>query len=630
MLTTRPSPPGPITSPSLYTPSTLDGGGCDAIHLVPTYQSHHLIFPAQSVQQLQQTSRLFHRKAWLDPSTVEVFAATATPPAAGGSQDIPGIPPSGGSSGNGSEGPKDGVTPELRPPTISRVESVYRNLDALITPQRLPPPTYPLPKDRDEFRGWIKSCDTICLALTQTISSLAAQYIKSIRSLANAIRTLAWTRPCMSSPLVAKVRKTLVAGRELRSAIATYNDEVDHIRHMNKVAQRFDLRSDFRALTQKFQRIATIESRSRKIDESIAAFVSLTAPHLPSYRMVANAFRRFAKSLENIPTESGIAFELTKVRWDLSHDLLLQAVEGILIGGAIGDAIGAPYEFMDSASIAEVAPFKLAYAPSQRGRLQPGQWTDDTQLALVALDQILTDDVLIPHRLAARMLELYRGKAIRGLGRSVAKALEQLDQGKSWKESGQSHEWSAGGGSAMRIAPIAIRYYNQRDELMRNVEMASWITHRHPIAVEAAKAVAIAIRLALKGQLFPETFIDTMIDELGPESNMSKKLLEYRSLKDEYWKPKDLLALLGTGGEGTDVVATAFAAFLESPEDSEKTIELAVRAGGDTDTRASIAATISGAYNGLWSVPHTWMQGVEGGVSLRERGASLLEKIESA
>ncbi|MEL6989330.1 MAG: ADP-ribosylglycohydrolase family protein, partial [Bacteroidota bacterium] len=129
---------------------------------------------------------------------------------------------------------------------------------------------------------------------------------------------------------------------------------------------------------------------------------------------------------------------------------LAKRLEGCIIGGAIGDAMGSSFENQieqDSETYHFGAP------PKQTER----DWgiTDDTQLTIGTLRAMTKDKELNPEIFANEYLNLYNKRILRGLGGTTLKALRELKHGGHWSQVGRRGEYAAGNGAAMRIAPLA-------------------------------------------------------------------------------------------------------------------------------------------------------------------------------
>ena len=111
-------------------------------------------------------------------------------------------------------------------------------------------------------------------------------------------------------------------------------------------------------------------------------------------------------------------------------------VVGCILGGAIGNALGGPYE---------------GHSPPITFRL-PTQWilSDDTQLTLATCEALSQDGGVSPERIASRFVSWYQQGKLSGLGASTLKALRDLSLGAHWAVAGRKGDMAAGNGAAMR------------------------------------------------------------------------------------------------------------------------------------------------------------------------------------
>jgi ADP-ribosyl-[dinitrogen reductase] hydrolase len=128
---------------------------------------------------------------------------------------------------------------------------------------------------------------------------------------------------------------------------------------------------------------------------------------------------------------------------------------GTLIGLAVGDALGAAVEFSDPGSFAPVT----GYRSGGPHRLKPGEWTDDTSMALALADSIASVGWDLNDQ-ANRYVEWWQtGKySVNGrcfdIGITTSNALNRFLANKDALASGNSSEQSSGNGSIMRRAPV--------------------------------------------------------------------------------------------------------------------------------------------------------------------------------
>lgn len=135
----------------------------------------------------------------------------------------------------------------------------------------------------------------------------------------------------------------------------------------------------------------------------------------------------------------------------LPDDWDFERVEGMLLGLAIGDALGNTTESQLPRARRHSYGEIRDYLPNQYASGRPvGLPSDDSQLAFWTLEQLLEDEALVPDHLASK----FKQQRIFGIGGTVSAFLRQYkDQRRSWELSGQP---SAGNGALMRIAPVLI------------------------------------------------------------------------------------------------------------------------------------------------------------------------------
>jgi ADP-ribosyl-[dinitrogen reductase] hydrolase len=173
---------------------------------------------------------------------------------------------------------------------------------------------------------------------------------------------------------------------------------------------------------------------------------------------------------------------------------------GCILAGAIGDAMGGPFE-------GQSGPIKFR---------ESAHWSisDDSQLTLAACESIIKAGEVSPEHIAAQFLLWHRARRLTGLGSSTLKALRDLDAGAHWALAGARGEMSAGNGAAMRIAPLAFHLDPANAAHRQTIRDVCRITHHH----EEAYVGALAIVAAIRSLAFESTF---RRKEAGPEDESS-------------------------------------------------------------------------------------------------------------
>lgn len=301
---------------------------------------------------------------------------------------------------------------------------------------------------------------------------------------------------------------------------------------------------------------------------------------------------------------------------------LQERFSGCLIGGLLGDAIGAPVEAETSAYIRKTFRsvddiLALEKVEELLGAYWTvGRYTDDTQMTVCVAEWLLQDGPEDGRKLLARFAEAFR--PARRYGSSTAGILQAFEE--------HQDEWRAlatlmfpagsyGNGSAMRVGPIGCLYYQDPPALFKACRISSLTTHSHPLAVQGAtlQASAVAALIRCDHNLEVDRYLqslDLVLKRLareGPEPFEYRQALETISNGlDAGHEPARMAETLGTGLEAKEAVPMAIYCFLHARDSFEQVIQQAVFLGGDTDTIASMAGSLSGAYLGEKAIPGRW------------------------
>jgi poly(ADP-ribose) glycohydrolase ARH3 len=269
---------------------------------------------------------------------------------------------------------------------------------------------------------------------------------------------------------------------------------------------------------------------------------------------------------------------------------------GCLLGLAIGDAVGAQYEgqsgdflcrrFSSIEKLLDNIPTDGLY------------YTDDTQMAIGIAETLIAcnsiDELEICKRFAANYVPH------RGYGRGARIVLEAMVDGGDHKTLAET--WFPGGsfgnGAAMRVAPIGLMFRHSQELLWEQAKRSALPTHVHPLGIEGAQVLALAVGLASTTDHFQRESFFAELSQRCVSLEYAGPLRRAARIDD----PKDL-GLFGNGIEATSSVVTAIASFGLTPDSYEQTIGNAILLGGDTDTIAAMAGAISGAYLGRSAIP---------------------------
>jgi ADP-ribosyl-[dinitrogen reductase] hydrolase len=257
---------------------------------------------------------------------------------------------------------------------------------------------------------------------------------------------------------------------------------------------------------------------------------------------------------------------------------------GCILGGAIGDCLGLPYE--GSTSSVEI--------DYQR------HWniSDDTQLTLATCEAIITRGKVDAATIAETFTLWFKQKRLTGLGASTYKALLELSLGGHWALVGRKGDMAAGNGAAMRIAPLAfcLNLTDNKDRvLFRDV---CRITHHSEEAYVGALAIAFAIQAAWRETWNGENNLLEQVLPNLPDSVTRDRLVEISELEKDM-KILEISKLYGCSGYVAETVPLAlFGTQQVNTLGFQSVLESLIACGGDTDTIASIAGQIMGTFLG--------------------------------
>jgi len=298
--------------------------------------------------------------------------------------------------------------------------------------------------------------------------------------------------------------------------------------------------------------------------------------------------------------------------------------EGILFGLAIGDALGAPTEFLSLDHI------KACYGPEGIQDLpNAALFTDDTQMTLAIAEALVQagdqDLETLMEAVKHHFVQwAHSPENNRAPGMTCLNGIARMEEGIHWSRSGIAR--SKGCGSAMRAAPIGYLFQHDPHKL-RQVAYATGIcTHGYPSADAACIGAAYLVKLALDltppRDMIPQLLAFTQ--GISPEFDEAiRKVPQCLDWEDE----EEALDYLGQGWVGEEAVALALYCCLRHPDDYKKTVLRGANTNGDSDSIACIAGGISGAWLGSGAIPDAWMARVEKAEALVELAERLVRKV---
>jgi len=150
----------------------------------------------------------------------------------------------------------------------------------------------------------------------------------------------------------------------------------------------------------------------------------------------------------------------------------------------------------------------------------------------------------------------------------------------------------------MRVAPVGLLFRDDRQRLREQARLSALPTHVHPLGIEGAQLLALAVALCSAARPFDRAGIFAELIAACESETFRSKIEEAARVRT----PDDL-AGLGNEITAPNSVPTAIASFALTPESFEQTVGNAIFLGGDTDTIAAMAGALSGAYLGASRLP---------------------------
>ena len=237
-------------------------------------------------------------------------------------------------------------------------------------------------------------------------------------------------------------------------------------------------------------------------------------------------------------------------------------------------------------------------------------YDDDAAMALLLGESLLAAKGFDATDVAHRWVKWMKVDG-RGIGWTTKRALTLIDRGKEPFEAGrlahqESPGRSAGNGSVMRCVPVALRYHDDVDRLIRVSTQQAAITHADERCTWAAAAVNLAARELLHGNIY---FIEEVLHRIGDRAPRVLRDAIHRVPREG---ESDLpITRAGETGYVVHCVEIAFWFVAHDRTLEESLIHLA-QAGGDTDTNAAVAGALLGARHGETALPPRWMDQLVG------------------
>lgn len=287
-----------------------------------------------------------------------------------------------------------------------------------------------------------------------------------------------------------------------------------------------------------------------------------------------------------------------------------EAIEGCLLGCAVGDSIGLPYEGLSNRRVRRLAKFPLRHRFAFGG----GMVSDDTDHSIFVAQALIRSggDVAIFRQELAWRLRLWLLCLPAGIGWATLRSITRM-----WLGIRESGVYSAGNGPSMRSGIIGAATHADPVRRRLLVEASTRLTHTDPKALAGALAVAeVTAHLASRTWTERPRATD-FIALLASVSEDASWQACVTAINAACHAPDPIAAAYtafanknGVSGFVLHTVPFALVAWFQHFGNFRATIESIVQAGGDVDTVAAIAGAMAGAAVGPSGIPADWIEGI--------------------
>lgn len=284
----------------------------------------------------------------------------------------------------------------------------------------------------------------------------------------------------------------------------------------------------------------------------------------------------------------------------------IKRYKGCLLGLAIGDALGTTLEFQPPGSFEPITNI-IGGGPFN---LMPGQWTDDTSMALCLAESLIECKGFNLIDQLKRYVRWYREGHFSStgtcfdIGNTIRSALIRFEK-EAKPYCGSTEQYSAGNGSIMRLAPVPLFYGNDSSKAIEKSGESSRTTHGLKVCIDACKYFGGLIVGVLNGATKEEILSENYRPDgtKWTEKELVPEIFEITCGSFKMREPPDI--------KGSGYVVKSLEAALWSLYNSDsfkKGCLLAVNLGDDADTTGAVYGQIAGAYYGIQNIPKAWLK----------------------
>ncbi|MEI0540344.1 ADP-ribosylglycohydrolase family protein [Brachyspira pulli] len=289
-------------------------------------------------------------------------------------------------------------------------------------------------------------------------------------------------------------------------------------------------------------------------------------------------------------------------------------LKSAILGLAVGDALGVPYEFI-SKDIIKNNPCKdmIGYGTHNK---KAGTWSDDTSLTLCLLDNLNSKNINYNDIMYSFALWYDKGHYTTDgdtfdIGITTRDAIDNYKSGKNPIKCGLSNEYSNGNGSLMRILPIAFyikKYFDgklfENREVINIIYNVSSLTHSHKRSLIAC-VIYTAIALNLINDMKIEEAINKALKDSFNYYKNEKEINNYKRIFESDFKKLNDTKIKSSGYVVHTLEASIW--ILLNTSNYKDAVLKAVNFGDDTDTTAAVTGGLAGLYYGVDNIPSKWI-----------------------
>ena len=285
---------------------------------------------------------------------------------------------------------------------------------------------------------------------------------------------------------------------------------------------------------------------------------------------------------------------------------------GTLLGLAIGDALGAAVEFKPPGTFPKVTGFR---GGGPHG-LAPGEWTDDSSMALALADSIAGAGWNLNDQ-ACRYLTWWKNGeySVNGrcfdIGITTQSALRRFEKTSNAKTSGDTSERASGNGSIMRLAPVPIHYADlfpaDLGELVSYLIESSLVTHASPQCLSACAYMGLVLCGLIHG-IDRQEVLAAKWEPLLQLKRIHSLHPEVEAVAAGSFREKQPPEIIGSGYVVKSLEAALWA--FNDAKDFREAVLRAVNLGDDADTTGAVCGQLAGAYWGESGIPREWREGL--------------------